>query len=180
MSGPQVNGDLPHSAFIDHILGYPIISDGVTTFKSNPYGQRSLQLSDSAYKTFAQPVLPYFAKPYQYVSPYIKKADDLGDKTLSKVDERFPVVMKPTNELYADTRNLVLLPYRVGIAGKDHVFSTYDSEKKKIGGDNLITYGKALLSTALIVSTEAVVTVSGYLNNKKETVKSSVDEKVNN
>lgn len=179
MSAPQVNGDVPHSAFIDHLLGYPVINDGVKTFKSNPYAQRSLELSDTAYKTFAQPVIPYFSRPYQYVSPYIKKADDLGDKTLSKVDERFPVVKKPTGEIYQDARNLVLLPYRTGVAGKDHVFETYNGQCKKVGGDNLMTYSKALLATTLIVTTEVIQTISGFLGTKKEQTKTVVDEKVN-
>jgi hypothetical protein len=157
-----------------------VIHDGVKTFKSNPYGQRSLELSDSAYKTFAQPVMPYFSKPYQYVSPYIKRADSLGDKTLSKVEERFPVVKKPAGEIYRDARDLVLLPYRTGLAGKDHVLETYSGECKKVGGDNLVTYGKALLTTTLIVSTEVIQTLGGLWAAKKEQTKSAMDEKVNN
>jgi len=180
MSSPQVNGDVPHSAFIDHLLNYPVINDGVKTFKSNPYGQKSLELSDSAYKTFAQPVLPYFSKPFQYVSPYVKKADNLGDKTLSAVDERFPVVKKPAGEIYKDARDLVLLPYRTGLAGKDHVLETYSGEVKKVGGDNLVTYSKALLTTTLIVTTEVIQSISGFLGAKKEQTKSVVDEKLNN
>jgi hypothetical protein len=162
------------------LLGYPFINDGVSTFKSNPYGQKSIEIGDSAYKTFAVPVMPYFSKPYQFVSPYIKKADSLGDMTLSKVDERFPVVKKPTGELYEDARNLVMMPYRVSLAGKDHVLSTYSTEKKKVGGENLMTYGKAIITTALIITSETVTSVSSYLTTKKEGVKNSVDEKANN
>ncbi|KAB5582420.1 hypothetical protein GE09DRAFT_266878 [Coniochaeta sp. 2T2.1] len=180
MSSPQVNGDVPHSAFIDHLLNYPVIDSTVKSFKSNPYGQRSLQLSDSAYKTFAQPVLPFLTKPYQYVSPYVKKADDLGAKTLSTIDSRFPVVKKPAADIYNDARDLVLYPYRTGLAGKDHVFETYDGECKKVGGEGLVTYGKALVTTTLIVATEVVQAVSGFLGQKKEVTKSVGDEKVNN
>jgi hypothetical protein len=171
---------VPHSAFIDHLLNYPVINDGIKTFKSNPYGQKSLELSDSAYKTFAQPVIPYFSKPLQYVSPYVKKADELGDKTLSVVDERFPVVKKPAGEIYNDARNLVLLPLRTGLAGKDHVLETYNGEVKKVGGDNLVTYSKALLTTTLIVTTEVIHSIGGFLGAKKEQTKSVVDEKLNN
>lgn len=180
MASPQVNGEVPHSAFLDHLLNYPAINDGVKTFKSNPYGQKSLELSDSVYKTFAQPIIPYLTKPYQYVSPYVKKADDLGDKTLSRVDEKFPVVKKQTGEIYEDGRNLVLLPYRTAFAAKDHVFETYNGEVKKVGGDNLISYGKALLTTSLIVTTQVIQTVSGFLSAKKEQTKSLIDEKTAN
>lgn len=135
-------------------------------------------MSDTAYKTFAQPILPYLNKPYQYVSPYVKKADDLGDKTLSKVDEKFPVVKKQTNEIYEDGRNLVLMPYRTAYAAKDHVFETYNGEVKKVGGDNLISYGKALLTTSFIVTAEVIQSVSGFLGQTKKQTKSAVDEKM--
>ncbi|KAH8889412.1 hypothetical protein GQ53DRAFT_216025 [Thozetella sp. PMI_491] len=179
MAAQQVNGDVAHSAFLDHLLGYPLINDGVSTFKSNPYGQKSLQLGDSAYQTFAKPVLPYFSKPYTYLSPYVKKADDLGDKTLANFDARFPVVKKPTGELYADAKGLVLYPLHVGQAGRDHVLSTFSAERKKIGDETLITYGKAAVTTALILTTETIQTVSTYLSAKKEEAKTVVDEKAN-
>lgn len=114
------------------------------------------------------------------MSPYVKKADDLGDKTLSRVDEKFPVVKKQTGEIYEDGRNLVLLPYRTAFAAKDHVFETYNGEVKKVGGDNLISYGKALLTTSLIVTTQVIQTVSGFLSAKKEQTKSLIDEKTAN
>jgi hypothetical protein len=157
-----------------------VIDSGLKTFKSNPYGQKSIELSDSAYKTFAQPVLPFLNKPYQYVSPYVKKADDLGDKTLTTIDERFPVVKKPAGELYQGARDIVLFPLRTGLAGKDHVFETYNGECKKVGGEGLVTYSKALLTTTLIVTTEIVQGISGFLGAKKEQTKSAADEKMNN
>ncbi|KAJ9160989.1 hypothetical protein NKR19_g2731 [Coniochaeta hoffmannii] len=180
MSSPQVNGEVPHSAFLDHLLHYPVVDSGIKTFKSNPYGQKSLELSDSAYKTFAQPVLPLLSKPYQYVSPYVKKADSLGDKALSTVDERFPVVRKPAGEIYQGARDLVLAPIRTGLAGKDHVLETYNGECKKVGGEGLVTYSKALLTTTLIVTTEIVQGIGEFLGAKKQQTKSVVDEKINN
>jgi len=117
--------------WLQHLLNYPLISDGITTFKSNEYAQRSIKLGDSAYQTFAAPVLPWIAKPYGYISPYVQRADSIGDKALDRVDERFPVVKKPTNELYNDTRSLILLPYNKSIEGRDHVFQVYSSEIKK-------------------------------------------------
>jgi hypothetical protein len=152
----------------------------VSTFKSNPYGQKSIELGDSAYRTFAQPVLPYLSKPYQYVSPYVKKVDDLGEKALSKVDEKLPVVKKPTQELVNDAKTIVYFPIRVGQTGKEHVFSTYEQEYKKVGGDGLLTYGKALLTTALILTTEFYTTASNFLGNKKNEVRQVVDEKTSN
>jgi hypothetical protein len=160
-------------------MKYPVINDSVETFKSNGLGQRSIQFSDSAYKTFAQPVLPYLSKPYGYVSPYVKRVDELGDKTLSQVDQRFPVVNKPTNELYADAKSIVLFPLHKSLEGRDHVYSTYQNEYKKIGGDGgaIVSHGKALVSTAIVVTTEAYIKVSSYLTAKKDAAKAEANAK---
>lgn len=183
-SSPQVNGVMaPQSAFIQHILGYPVIHYGVDTFKSNPYGQKSLQIGDSAYKrieSITKPVMQYVMKPYQYFQPYVKKVDDIGDKTLSRVDKTFPVVMKPTDELYDDAKSIVLFPIRLGQTSKDHVLSTYNAECKKVGGDGIVTIGKAAVSTAVIITFETVNSVTDYLSTRKNQVKMSIDEKINN
>jgi hypothetical protein len=162
------------------LFKYPLINESLETIKSNPYGQKSIELGDSAYRTFAAPILPYFSKPYQYVEPYVKKADDLGDKTLSKVDEKFPIVKKPSGELYNDAKTLVSFPLRVGQSGKEHVLNTYNAEYKKVGGEGLSTYGKAAFTTALILGTQTFTTVSNFLSSKKGDLKQAVDEKANN
>lgn len=153
------------------------------TFKSNPYGQKSLQLGDSAYKTFAAPVLPYLSKPYQYVEPYVKKADDLGDKALAKVDERWPVVKKPTGELYSDAKGLVFFPYNKAFEGRNHVLDVYTREHKNLGGENgsgLLLTGKAAFTTALVISVETVKFIGDFLGQKREQAHQRVDNKVHN
>ncbi|KUI53310.1 Perilipin-2 [Cytospora mali] len=185
MSGTQVNGNVPKSSFLKHLTDYPVVHDSFETFKSNPYGAKSIQLGDSAYQTFAAPVLPYLYKPYQYVEPYVKKADDLGNLALDKVDERFPVVKKPTNEIFTDAKGIVLFPLHKGFEGKDHVFSVYSSEYKKANGDNgnafgLIPAGKATVATALVITGETVRFIGDFLSAKKEQTQNAVDNKVNN
>ncbi|KAI1076367.1 hypothetical protein F5B20DRAFT_555822 [Whalleya microplaca] len=160
----QVNGEVhPSSALLSHITGYPVVNDSITYFKKNPYGQKSIELGDSAYKTFAKPVIPYFSKPYQYVAPYVKKADLIGDDALTKVDERLPALKKPTHELWTDGKNLVFFPVRKGLETKDHVFDIYNSEYKKVGGVGLVTQSKALVSTGLVVTSEALTWVGDLL-----------------
>ena len=142
----------------------------MTIFKSNPYGQKSIQLSDSAFKKVSGVVHPFVATPYQYVSPYLRKADDLGDKTLSRVDSRFPVVKKPTDQLYNEARNLALTPYRFGLAGRDHVLSTYSAEKAKAGSDSAAAYSRVLVTTAVVVTSDAINTVRNFLAPKADAV----------
>ncbi|KAM0343658.1 hypothetical protein ACHAPU_008249 [Fusarium lateritium] len=178
----QVNGDVStaeYSAFFQHLLNYPFISDSVHTFKSNELAQRSIRLTDAAYQTFAAPVVPFFSRPYQYVSPYVQKVDSLGDKTLDRIDEKFPAVKKPTDELYQDTRALLLLPIQKGLEGKDHVFNVYSSEIKKVEQGGLVAHGKAAVTTVLVVSNETLSWLSSFLHQKKGEAATAVNEKIN-
>ncbi|PHH76660.1 hypothetical protein CDD83_4232 [Cordyceps sp. RAO-2017] len=181
MAVTQVNGDVSaahQSAFIQHLLNYPLIHDGITSFKSNAYGQRSIQLGDSAYQTLARPVMPWFAKPMAYLSPYVRKADSLGDKTLDRLDERFPLVKKSTSELYRDTRSLILLPYNKGLEGRDHVVDIYAAEVKKADQQGLVAQGKAAVTTALVVSNETLSWLGSLLHAKKAEAAKAVNDKV--
>jgi hypothetical protein len=164
---------------MQHLLDYPVVTDGIDTFKSNEYGQRSIKLGDSAYQTFAAPVMPFFSKPYQYVSPYLSRADSFGDQTLSRIDERFPVIKKPTSDLYNDTKGLILLPYHKGLEGRDHVFQVYSSECKKSEQQGYVAQGKAAISTALLVSNETLGWLSSFLTAKKAEATTAVNEKIN-
>jgi hypothetical protein len=183
MARPQVNGDVPSSApssaFLQHLLNYPIVEYSLDKLKSNGYAQKSIQLGDSAYKNFAAPILPYLAKPYGYVSPYVNKADSLGAQTLEKIDEQFPVIKKPTADLYNDTKELILLPYNKGLEGKDHVLQIFNSEYKKSEQKGLVPQGKAAVTTVLVVSNETLSWLSSFLAAKKEQTSNAVNEKVN-
>lgn len=176
-SDPRPLGTTQANPHPQHILNYPVVNDSVATFKSTPLGQRSLELGDSAYRTFAVPVLPYFSWPLQLITPYAKKADDLGDKTLSRVDEKFPIVKKPTDELISDARSMASLPLRVGQTGKEHVLSTYGAELDKTGGNGFLGRGKAAVTTALILASESLSTVSSYMYEKKQQASEVVEEK---
>ncbi|KAI1296310.1 hypothetical protein F5Y03DRAFT_295014 [Xylaria venustula] len=165
---PQVNGDVPpSSATLSHLTGYPVVSDGLAYLKKNPYGQKSIELGDTAYQTFAKPILPYLNRPYQYVEPYVKKADAIGDDALSKIDERIPSLQKSTDELVSDGKAIIFFPINKGIETKGHIVDVYNSEYKKVGGDGLVTSGKALISTGLFVTSEALTWVGDILRASK-------------
>ena len=164
---------------LKHLLNYPVINDGVHAFKSYEYGQKSINLGDSAYKTFAAPVLPWFAKPIEYVSPYIQKADAIGEKTLGRVEERFPVVKKPTSDLYNETKGLNLLPYNKGHEGKDHVLQVYSSEYEKNKQAGMFAYSKAVVATVLAISNETLSWLSSLISAKKARAKQTVNYTIN-
>ena len=162
------------------MVSYPVISDSISTFKSNPYGAKSLSFTHSTIDSLSKPILPYLSKPYEYVSPYVKKADSLGDSTLSTLDSKFPYVKKPTGEIYENGKSIVFFPLKKGTETKEYVFGTYKGEVKKVGGEGLVTYGKAAVATGLIVGGDAYSFLVSFLGTKKAEAKEVVKEKTNN
>lgn len=173
----QVNGDKPSSAFLSHLYSYPVISDTISTFKANPYGAKSLDFTTASYEKTLKPLLPYFTTPYSYVSPYVHRVDTLGDSTLSTLDSKFPTVKKPTHDLIEEGKAIVFFPVKLGNEGKDYVVGVFGSEKKKVGGEGVVNLGKAVVSTGLIVSGDAVHWLSEFLSKKKVEAKEVVQEK---
>jgi hypothetical protein len=149
------------------------VKDTVSAYKQNPYGKKSLELGDSAYNPFAKPVRrsPLFSKPYHIVEPIVLKVDDLGDETLNKVDKRFPVLMKPTDEVVASGKEIAYFPVAKTIQTRDHLFDVYTSELKKVGGEGLITYTKAFISAYLVVTTETLNWIAETLRAGTEKAK---------
>lgn len=174
MNPPIVNGEVngvPHSAFLEHLLKYPLISDSVSTIQSYPIAQRTVDLTTSTYNRLESTLKPYLSTPYGYISPYLSRADSLGDSTLSQIDERFPIVKKPTNEVVTSAKSIVFLPVRKGQEGRDHVLSVYQDEKKGLGGEGIVVVGRAAAATALTVTYEVLASARAVLNRKTEEVK---------
>ncbi|KUJ15151.1 uncharacterized protein LY89DRAFT_104605 [Mollisia scopiformis] len=94
---PQVNGEAPSSAFLHHLTS----------------------LTHTSYSKISAPLAPYLHTPYSYLSPYLSKADSLGDSTLSSLDSKFPLVKKPTGELYDEGKAIVFYPLKKGNEGKE-------------------------------------------------------------
>lgn len=111
--------------------------------------------------------MAWFQKPYQHLLPYIQKVDSLGDNILQYVDKRFPTIKKPTEELYNDTKGLILLSYHKGLEGKDHVLQVYNSEYKKNEQAGLAAHGKAAATTVPDASNEALSWLSCFLHPQK-------------
>lgn len=122
---PITNGEMPSSKFLSHLNQYPVISDSVETFKSNPYGKKSLELADSAYARFAKPVEPYLETPINYAKPYVAKADELADSGLGHVESRFPIVKENTDTVVEKGKSVIWWPFKVANDSKDYVINTW-------------------------------------------------------
>lgn len=105
------NGDKPQSKFLSHLTSYPAVHDGIETYKTNPYGKKSLELADGAYARFGKPVEPYLQKPYGYAAPYVQKVDELADSGLNKVETQFPIVKQDTSTLVDTAKGYAFWPY---------------------------------------------------------------------
>ena len=120
------NGERRSSQFLDHLTSYPVVSDGIETFKSNPYGKKSLELADSAYQSWGKPVEPYLETPKQYAAPYAKKADQLADSGLNHIENTFPIVKEDTTTIVDKGKAFIWWPFKLVGDGKDYVVTTYN------------------------------------------------------
>jgi len=89
------------------------------------------------------------------------------------------VVKKPTNELVADTKSILGFPVAKGLEGKDYVLKTWSGEVKKTESEGLVGYGKAAVSTGLIVGSDTLGWLSSFLSQKKAEAKEVGNEKLN-
>jgi len=180
MGDATVNGDMPSSSFLSHFTSYPVVSDTISTFSSNPYGKKSIDITNATYAKFVKPTLPYFQTPASYAAPYVAKVDQLGDSLLTKVDENIPIVKSETAEIKDTVLDFAGLPKKKAGETKDWIFSTYGDEYKKCGGDGYLAGGKAMITTPLVLGSNVLTWVSSFLSKKTAEAKEVAKEKSGN
>lgn len=107
----MTNGESPSSKFISHVASYPVVNDGIETFKQHSVGKKSLELADGAYQRVGKPVEPYLQQGFSYVKPYYEKADSMADSGLGHVDQRFPIVKEETHTVVDTAKSYAFWPY---------------------------------------------------------------------
>lgn len=179
----QPNNDTSKS--LSHLKSYPIVSDSISVFESHPLGQRSISLSQSCYSTFLAPMAPYLSR----AAPYVSRADEFADSNLGKIDNYFPILKEPTDEIKNVVVGAVSYPKKLvgevylrgadfAKEGKEYVFKVYEDECSKSGGtDGVIPKAKATVTTGLVVSSEIMGSLAAYLGNKREEAKAAAQEK---
>ncbi|KAF2877947.1 CAP20-like protein [Massariosphaeria phaeospora] len=172
-TSPLTNGENSQFKVLSHLQTYPVVHDSLEFYKSHPYGAKSLSLFNATYQRVVAPFHPYLQTPYSYLSPYLSRADELGDNGLSKVDNTFPIVKEDTSKLRQTVGELAFLPFQLASQGKQYVLGTWQDEYSKTrGNDGIVKSAKALLSTELKVGQDGFKLVSEYMNKgKKETQK---------
>lgn len=163
---PLTNGETPSSKVLSHLHSYPVVHDSVETFKTHPYGSKALGLAHNTYQSVIAPFHPYLATPYSYLHPYLTRADQIGDNTLSKLETHLPIVKEDTSKV----KEVALTPYT-------YVTSTWQDEYKKTQRqDGLVKTGIVVLSTELKIVSDACDVFLAYWNKGKETTKKVIDE----
>lgn len=151
---------------LKHLHSYPVVHDSVEFYKSNPYGAKSLTLFHNTYNSFIAPLHPYLKTPYSYISPYLTRADELGDSSLNKLDHHVPLVKEDTTKL----KELAFSPLT-------YLQGTYQDEYKKTQGpEGLIKTVKAGISTELKVAHDAFTFAVEYWNKGKQQASKKVEE----
>ena len=146
-----------------------MVHDSFEAYKSNPLGARSLTIINESYQRFVAPLHPYLKTPYSYLSPYLSRADELGDNGLSKVEDRFPIVKEDTSTLKQTVFDYASLPLQIAGKGKEYVFSTWQDEYSKTKGqEGLVKNVKALVSTELKFGLDAYNVLTEYLHKGKK------------
>ena len=134
-------------------------------------------MADQGYKSIVAPVLPYTEGIHNYVAPYVAKADELGDSSLKKVDDTFPIVKEDAQKIKGTIFDYAYFPFKLAGTSKDYVLNTYGSEYKKCGGDGYVAGGKAVITTGLVVTSDSLQWLSQFLAAKKQETKSAVKDK---
>jgi len=185
MTDRLTNGEKPSSDFLSHLTSYPVISDSIGFYKTNPYGAKSLSVASNVYERFFVPFQPYLQGPYSYVAPYVAKADSLGDSGLEKIDSKFPIVKEDTATLKEKVTSVALFPVALGTQGKDYVFTTYGDQRKGAGVDQggiinkALAEAKAVFFTEYKIGSDAYNLLASFLSQKKEEGKKFADQKLN-
>ncbi|KAJ4303244.1 hypothetical protein N0V90_002137 [Kalmusia sp. IMI 367209] len=177
MSTALTNGEKPQSKVLSHLQTYPVVHDGLEFYKSNPYGAKSLTLLHNTYQSFVAPFHPYLQTPYSYLSPYLSRADELGDTGLSKVDHRFPIVKEDTSKLRQTVSEYVGLPFQLAGKGKEYVVGTWQDEYSKTrGNEGVVKSVKALISTELKIGLDGYAFLVEYLHKGQKETSKKVNE----
>lgn len=163
---------------LQHLTSYPLVSDSISAYKSNPYGQKSISLTEDIYQRVVAPFLPYLQGPYSWVAPYLAKADEYGDSALSKADERFPIVKEDTEKVKSTVLQVVHYPIRLVQDGRDYVVNSYQDESGKVGGEGVVKLVKSVVSTELRILSDGLHAVAEFVGPKKQQAEDLVKEKI--
>jgi hypothetical protein len=142
------------------------VHDTVETFKNTNIGASTMNLASNTYRSFVAPFHPYLQRPYSVAHPYLTKADELGDNSLTKFEGYVPVVKEDTEQL----KKYAFAPY-------NYVAGTWQEQYERTSHQNgVVKLGLAVVSTELKMIQDACTVFLDYWNNSNGGQK--VNEKI--
>ncbi|XP_048732411.2 perilipin-2-like isoform X2 [Ostrea edulis] len=148
--------------FVSRLSSLPVVSTAVTqacslyqrTKESNQLFRTSLNLAESSIKTLSETSKPYLEK-YQ---PQLDSVNKIACDQLEKLEERYPVITKPTDELVNDGKeacHVVLKPAidRVN-AVRQYSNDKYNQGKEQV--DRVVQIGQNTVRTVKDISMTVV------------------------
>lgn len=139
--------------FVNRLTSLPVVSTAVTqacslyqrTKESNQVFRTSLNLAESSIKTFADTSKPYLEK-YQ---PQLETVNKIACDQLEKLEERYPVITKPTDELVNDGKEVCQAALKPAIdrvnAVKQYGSDKYNQGKEQM--DKVVQMGQTTVQT---------------------------------
>ena len=89
-------------------------------------------MADAAQTRLIAPFIPYAKGPYEYVAPYVDRADNLSVNGLSKFDERVPIFKEDTEKIKQTVFGYAFYPFnllnRSRHSASEGYHSGYDSK----------------------------------------------------
>ena len=116
-----------------------------------------------------KPVLPYLQTPLSIASPYLTKADELGDSSLSYVDSHFPAVKKTSyNSLKDSASSAAGYPKKVVNDGRTYLTKSYEQERGKVKEDGAVGIVKGLVNTEIKIGYDGLEKVKEFVGIAKQ------------
>ncbi|CAH1796884.1 unnamed protein product [Owenia fusiformis] len=151
--------------FLTRVTTYPVVNSALgqltnayeATKNSNSLVKSTLEMAETGVKGVAQHTLPIVNK----FEPQVSKLNSLGMTSLNKLEESFPVVKSPTEEVINNTKELYETRVKPTV---DYVATpvTYSVEKVQ----NLTSYSTEKINDVKEYSAQKVKEIKDFTNNK--------------
>jgi len=176
-SSSTQSSPLPFTKSLTHLKSFPLISDSLHSITSHPLGQRSISISSTAYEKFLRPFIPYLLKANEIASPYVTKADDYADVGLGKVEEKFPILKEPTENVKSRVTEQFGGAGRLVGGGKEYVVGVYKTElEKENGTKGYLPIAKAGLTATFVITADSIQWLVDQLTSKKAATEANAGE----
>jgi hypothetical protein len=90
------------------------------------------------------------------LSPYLARADALGDSGLTRFEERFPIVREDTQRVRGLAAEAAAAPLVAVRRGRDYLLETYSRERGEVPVNGLVGVGVAVVRTEWRVAADVL------------------------